>query len=544
MAKSRFGPFALEGRLGGDGSGNVYRAIHLGQKRMVAVKMFSAPLASSNPAATQAIVAEIDTLKKLRHWNIVRCYGGILEEMEGCLASEIVEGESLAELLDRRTRLSWETVVDYGYQITSGLECAHEQNVVHEDLCPDKILIAEDGTVKIADFRVNRSQNPWCGSSARATLERTPYRAPEQFSSEAVITHKTDLYALGCVMYTMLVGEPPFTGDTVEEIAAKHRDEDAPRVDSIIFECPVWLSSIIGQLLEKDPMKRPYGASAVLLGLNETTKQVAAKTSVVEHAAGGFSALTPQVHKDEARSLLAAASRVEDEPEGEVEEGPPFYERAWFLTLCLALLVCGIAAWLAWPESEDGLYNDAVAIIESTEGLEREKARSGLERLLKKFPDGAHAAEARDHLRDLDMASAERKFSFNVKLSREPKSEAERLYREAWEFEQFGDRLTALEKYRSMVDLMGEADKQDKLQTAFVNLARRQIAAIESEGSDDDRLQFVEASLQRADKLSASGKEIEAKKLWRGIIELYGNKPEFAAFVKRAEDRLHPTTDG
>ncbi|MBP90499.1 MAG: hypothetical protein CMJ64_27960 [Planctomycetaceae bacterium] len=147
MEKSRFGPFALEGRLDEQGESSVYRAIHLGQKRMVAVKMFSAPLAKSNPVAKQALVSEIETLKKLTHWNVVRCYGGILEEMEGCLAYELVEGESLAELLERRSRLAWETVVDYAYQITSGLECAHEQGVAHHDLQPEKILIAEDGTV-------------------------------------------------------------------------------------------------------------------------------------------------------------------------------------------------------------------------------------------------------------------------------------------------------------------------------------------------------------------------------------------------------------
>lgn len=539
MAKSRFGPFALEGPIGSEEGSSVYRAIHLGQKRMVAVKMFSAPLAGNNPAAKQALAAEISKLKELKHWNIVRCFGGILEQMEGCLASEIVEGESLAELLERRGRLAWESVVDYSYQIASGLECAHEQGVVHQDMQPDKIIIAEDGTVKIADFRVNRAQNPWCGSSARTTVERAVYRSPEQLAGDLELTHKSDLYALGCMMFEMLIGQPPFTGDTVEAIAEKQQ-ELAPRVDSIVFDVPLWLSSLIGELLDPDPAKRPYGAAAVLLALNETTKQVAAKTGVVEHAAGGFSPLSPQVERDEARTLLAAAQRGRERPDKEAVEGPPFYERAWFLALSLLLLIGGLGTWLAWPENEDRLFNKAVAILEAKEDLGREDARQHLERLLEKFPQGAHVEAAEEYLRELDVASAERKFSISVNLGREPKSEAERLYKEAWDFEQFGDRVTALEKYRGMADLLADEENPDRTQIAFVGLARRQISAIEEKGSDDDRLRFVEARLDHAGKLSASGKEIEAKKLWRGIIELYGDKAEFQTLVDRAEQCLHP----
>jgi hypothetical protein len=541
MNKSRFGPFALEGRLGEDDSGSVLRAVHVSQSRLVAVKLFDAPLAAKNPSAKQALVDEIETLKGLKHWNIVKCYGGILEQMQGCIASELVEGESLKSILNRRGRLTWESVVDYANQIASGLECAHEQGVVHQDLHPDKILVAEDGTLKIADFRSNRSQNPWCASSRVVTVERAAYRAPEQLRGESELTHKVDLYALGCMMYEMLIGEPPFTGESAEIITEQQQNDTAPRVDSIIFECPIWLSSLVGQLLEKDPIKRPYGASAVILALNEMTKQVAAKTSVMEHAAGGFSALQPQVHKKEARELLSQARR-ESRRGKQTAEGPPFYERAWFLALCLLLLISGIGGWLLWPASEEGLLRKAVAIIENKEGLQRESARPYLEQLLQKFPNGEFVAEAEEHIKELDMASAERKFSFNVKHGREPKSESERVYKEAWDFEQFGDRITALEKYRSLVDVLS-GDEADVTQLAFVNLARRQINAIESEGSDDDRLKFVASRLDDADKLAERGKQIDAKKIWRGIIELYGNKPEFESLVQRAENCLHPKRD-
>lgn len=535
---SRFGPFALEGQLGADPRGAVFRALHVAQRRMVAVKLFDAPLVAKSNAAKQALVKEMDTLTRLKHWNIVGCHGGILEEMQGCIAYEFVEGETLKELLARRDRLAWETVVEFAYQIAAGLECAHEQRVVHQDLHPDKILIAEDGTVKIADFRVDRLRNPWCASSTRLTVERAAYRAPEQLAGEQKLTHKTDLYALGCIMFEMLVGQPPFTGDSVEAIARQHRETESPRVDGIIFECPVWLSAIIGQLLEKDPAKRPYGAGAVTLALCETTRQVANGTSTIAHAAGGFSTLQSRVEKAAARELLEQAQRQGRQPKKSGEQ-PPFYERAWFLALCLFLLIGGIGAWLLWPASEAGLLRRAVAIIETKEGIERENARPHLDKLLRMYPNGELAETAEEHLRVLDMQSAQRKFDFNVKHGREPKSEAERLYKEAWDFEQFGDRIAALEKYRGMVAVLVDGD-EDATRLAYVNLARRKLAEIEAAGSDHDRLQFIESRLQDADKLSTQGKQLDAQKIWRGVIELYGNKPEFQTLVDRAEIRLHP----
>lgn len=538
---SRFGPFALEGRLGEEPSGAVYRAIHVAQSRMVAVKLFNAPLAAKNTAAKQALVQEMDVLTKLKHWNIVGCHGGILEEMQGCVVYEFVEGETLKELLARRDRLAWETVVDYAYQIAAGLECAHERNVVHQDLHPDKILIAVDGTVKISDLRVDRARNPWCASSTRLTIERAAYRAPEQLADTQELTHKTDLYALGCIMFEMLVGHPPFVGDSTEEIVRQQREEQAPRADGIIFECPTWLSSIIEQLLEKDPAKRPSGAAAVKFALSETTRQVAAGIPPSTSAYGSY--VTPQAQReqDAARELIKLAqrpARKSQKPAG----GPPFYERAWFLALCLLLLIGGIGTWLLWPPSEAGLLRNAVAIIESKEGIEREKARPYLDKLLRLYPQGALADTAEEHLKLLDMESAKRKFEFNVKYGREPKSEAERLYKQAWDYEQFGDRLAALEKYRGMVNVLADGD-EDATRLAFVNLARRNIAEIEAKGSDNDRLEFIESRLQDADQLSSQGKELDAKKVWRGIVELYGNKPEFQTLVERAEARLHPAAE-
>ena len=533
MNTSRIGPFALEERLGNNESGSVYRAVHVEQHRSVALKVFSAPLVAKSPAAKALLVREIETLKRLQHPHIARCYGGILEGSQGCIAYELVQGESLTSLLGRRGRLAWETVAEFSQQISSALEHAHEQGVVHLDLSPDKILITEEQSVKITDFRLDRARNPSCTSSQKRTLARVKYQSPEQIRGDAEITHKSDLYALGCIMFEMLVGYGPFPAQSLDELAKHQLETPSPRIDSIVYDCPVWLDSLVGQLLEKDPAKRPHGAAAVSLALRETQNKVAAKTGVVEHAAGGFSALRSNVNKNEARELLRRARREQNRRPD--EESAAFYEQAWFLALCLVLLVATVGTWVFWPVSEEKLYLRAKALMETNDEVRWREARDRyLEPLLAKFPKGQYADEAKAYIDQIDMATAEAKLKVNTRLGRPPSTEGERLFAEAWNYEQFGDRVTALEKYHSIADLLSDKGED----RPYVNLARRQIAAIESDRSAYDQSAFLEKRLADAEKLAAKGEIIEAGKIWRSIVNLYGNKQELSHVVKQAQSRL------
>ena len=532
MNLSRIGPFAVEERLGGGQEGTVYRAVHIQQHRTVALKVFPAPLVASDPRAKTALVREIEVLKTLQHPHIARCFGGILEQSQGCIASELVEGETLASLLSRRGKLLWETVCDYTLQLSMALEHAHDAGVVHQDLNPHKVVVGDNEQLKIIDFRYDRVSNPTCVSSNKRTLERVRYRAPEQLSGNAVLNHKVDLYALGCIMFEMLVGEPPYDGTTVGEVIRHHLETNPPKVNAIVLDCPVWLESLVRQLLEKDLTRRPYSAGAVTLAVQETHNRVAAKTGVVEHAAGGFSPLQRQVDKDMARDLLKKARR--EKKEKDENASSPFFEQPWFLALCLLLLLGSIGMWLAWPAREDKLFARAKDIIEQSEGRSQERARPYLERIVADFPAGQHSEEAQQLLDELDMASAERRLRFRTRLGQEPKTEGERLFAEAWKFEQFGDRLTALDKYYGMIDLL-PPDGKDRV---YLNLARRQIAAIERDTSPEDRIRFVEQRLAEAERVASQGRLVDARKIWNSIVTLYGQNREFSVQVERAQARL------
>ncbi|HEV7224831.1 MAG TPA: serine/threonine-protein kinase [Pirellulales bacterium] len=526
----RLGPFVLEEKLGAGGMGEVYRATHVETRRVVALKVLSAKAAGSKRIVAR-FARELEILKALKHPNIVRCYGGGRHEAEAYLVMELVSGGSLGSLLRRRGRLTWENVIEYGLQICDGLAYAHEWGIVHRDLTPANLLLSEEGQIKIADFGIARVQYGKRLTATKHTLGTVAYMAPEQIRGAPPVSHRTDLYTLGCVFFEMLTGKLPFTCDSTAQMLYHHLGEPPPRVSSLVMDCPIWLDHLINQLLEKDPLKRPHDATAVAQALREVHERVAAGAGMAGHAvAGGPSTLKVTDKKEdkaEVRKLLRKKKRKKGAK-------APFYERAWFLAACL-LLVVGLGTWLLWPKNERQLFAEAEAMMADNEPNHRRKARELSEEMLQRFPQGEHAGQARQFIDTMDMEKAEQRLAADLKHGRKPNSEGARLFAEAWNYEQFGDRVTALEKYQGMVNLLPAEGKE----RPFVNLAQRQIAALT--GKTDlsaDRAQFLEARLDDADKLSEEGKLVDARSLWSSIVTLYGDNRELAPLVKRAQQRL------
>lgn len=527
----RLGPFVLEEKLGAGGMGEVYRATHVETRRVVALKVLSAKAAGSKRIVAR-FARELEILKALMHDNIVRCYGGGRHEAEAYLVMELVSGGSLGSMLRRRGRLGWETAIDYGLQICDGLAYAHEWGIVHRDLTPANLLLTEDGkTVKIADFGIARVQYGKRLTATKHTLGTVAYMAPEQIRGAPPVSHRTDLYTLGCVMFEMLTGKLPFTCDSTAQMLYHHLGEPPPRVSSLVMDCPVWLDHLVNQLLEKDPLKRPHDASAVAQALREVQEKVAAGAGMAAHAASGgpstLTTLADKQDKTEVRKLIKGKKKKKGKK-------TPFYERAWFLAACL-LLTIGLGAWLLRPASESKLFAQIESMMADNEAVHRYKARELCQELLERFPKGEHAGQARQFLDSMDMEKAERRLADDLKHGRKPATEGGRLFAEAWNYEQFGDRVTALEKYQGMVDLL----PSDGNERPFVNLARRQIAALT--GKTDlsaDRVAFLEARLNDADKLDEEGKIVEARSLWSSIVTLYGDNRELLPLVKRAQQRL------
>ena len=362
------------------------------------------------------------------------------------------------------------------------------------------------------------------------TMGTFAYMAPEQIRGKPPVSYKTDLYALGCVLFEMLTGRPPFEGDTPALIFYKHLEEPPPRVATIALDCPVWLDAAIAQLLEKDPAQRPMDALAVSQTLREAEERIASEVSTVQQAvSGGPSMLSVEMQTTDVRKLLGKKKRKRTKT-------GPIYERSWVLAGCLGLVIAGVA-WVFWPKSERKLFAKAEALMASDDPLQWQVAKEKyLEPLRQRFPNGQYANQVQDYIERVEMQQAEARFKTRVvRQGRDPESEAERLFAAAWRYEQFGDRVTALEKYRSMIEILKDQEQGQ----AFVNLARRQVAQIEQGGGDkEDRVEIVNQALARADRLYEDGQTVEAQKIWNSIVTLYRNNREMDPLVKRATAHL------
>ncbi|MBX7166239.1 MAG: serine/threonine protein kinase [Pirellulales bacterium] len=529
MESRRLGPFELGEKIGTGGMGVVYRATHLPTGKQVAVKLVRADL-EDNARIVARFKRELEILKRLRHPHIVRCYGGGVDGTRMFLAMKIVDGGSLAGLVRQRGRLSWEDTIHFGVQICEALEYAHSEGIIHRDLKPSNLLLTRDGRVKLSDFGLARYPGASALTVDGRALGTCYYTAPELIRGSAA-TYKCDLYSLGCLLYELVTGQKVFKAESLAEMFAMHLEKTPAPVSSIALDCPIWLETLIHRLMAKNPADRPHDAGVVRAQLLEIPKKVAEQQSVIGHSLSGeSSAFGMMADGGEVRKALGGGKKKRS-------ARGPVWDQPWFLAACL-LLLAALVGWALWPMSESQLYAHAQTLMKSTDPVEWRRAEEEyLRPYLARFPEGPHASDVRTWLDQIEMHMAEQRLRNNQRLGREPSCEAERLFAHAWRYEQFGDRITAVEEYRSMIHLLGDA--VDDKTRPFLNLARRQLAALEGQaGTPDDRRRLVEAALAQAEELAAAGDMLAAHTKWQSIITLYGQNKELAPLVERAQARL------
>ena len=223
MEIERLGPYQIVGMLGRGGMGAVYKAVHRETGEPAAVKLLSADLAQEEGFRSR-FEAEIETLRKLHHPNIVRLFG--FGEQEGQLfyAMELVDGNSLEEELRRGRRFDWREVTRIGIETCRALRHAHDRGVIHRDIKPGNLLLAADGRVKLSDFGIARLFGYSRLTSAGNVLGTAEYMAPEQAAGQPVDA-RADLYSLGALMYALLARRPVFRGKSLPEMLHKQRYE-------------------------------------------------------------------------------------------------------------------------------------------------------------------------------------------------------------------------------------------------------------------------------------------------------------------------------
>ncbi|MFG2118777.1 protein kinase [Streptomyces sp. NPDC048710] len=293
------GRFRITGLLGSGGMGRVWAAEDERMRRDVAVKVVH-PQHGMDEAETQArFQREVQLAGRLAHRNIVTMHDWGEASVDGrptlFLVMELVEGVPLHQRLKKSTP-DWPLAVGWAAQIAEALHAAHRHGVVHRDIKPANALLTPDGVVKVLDFGVAKFMGETIGARD-LTVTGTPvgspsYMSPEQVEGDKTIDHRSDLYSLGCLLYHVVTGRPPFTGSTQWAVLRK-QIEVAPEPPASRVEggLPAPLNDLILNLLAKRPDDRPADAAAVYETLS---------TLLADHAAtepgGNILAITQLGH--------------------------------------------------------------------------------------------------------------------------------------------------------------------------------------------------------------------------------------------------------
>ncbi|MBX7072474.1 MAG: protein kinase [Pirellulales bacterium] len=253
-ALERLGPYRIGRKLGRGGMGTVYAAEALDTGIIAAVKVLSAALGRDD-GFRERFEAEIDTLRKLRHPNIVRLYG--FGEEDGLLfyGMELVDGASLEDELQAGRRFNWREVLQISIKLCRALRHAHDRGIIHRDIKPANLLLSTDGEIKLSDFGIAKLFGHSGMTADGGVIGTAEYMAPEQADGRPV-TNRCDLYSLGCVMYALCAGRPPFRARSLPEMLHMQRYAEPEPLRTFAPEAPVELEQIVADLLVKEPDRR------------------------------------------------------------------------------------------------------------------------------------------------------------------------------------------------------------------------------------------------------------------------------------------------
>lgn len=266
--------YRILGVLGAGGMGTVFLAEDLALKRKVALKVMK-PVLAVSPTARQRFLREAQMMAAVQHDHIIHINQVGQTGQIPFLAMPFLQGETLEDRLLREIRLPAAEVARIGREIAEGLSAAHQQNLIHRDIKPANIwLEGKQGRVKILDFGLARATMDDVQLTQTGAIAGTPaYMSPEQ-AQGGPIDSRSDLFSLGCVLYRMVTGVPPFQGETLLQIIRAVENFHPPAPRELLPEIPEALSALIMQLLAKKADDRPASAEEVVLAIEQTQSSI------------------------------------------------------------------------------------------------------------------------------------------------------------------------------------------------------------------------------------------------------------------------------
>jgi hypothetical protein len=542
MIGSRLGSWILDRELGRGGMGRVFLAHHAAdaagaEPRLAAVKVLK-PDRSAESDFLPRFQREVEVLRQLDHPGIVRLFESGSQDGLYFYAMEFVPGPNLETVRQTRGRLPWPVVLDLGLQIAPALKHAHDRGVIHRDLKPSNLLCvtAEPpeggslGPVKLTDFGVASLFASTHLTSTGFVVGTPEYLSPEQAAGKPV-TRRSDLYSLGAVLYTLLTGRTVFEGEGVD-LLHKHLYGQVERPIRLVPDLPPELDTLICQMLDKDPSRRPADGAVLHRRLDSLRRKMERK------AAGGPDD-TPATPAQTVPAGAEAGSRtgpatlmsrlMRRELERQNQGGPvkQFFNRPWVI-IPLFLLTLGLIVWSFWPASAEGLYRRAAARMASENPDDWERAGELLDRL-EKMPDHPHAEEVAQFRRQLAEHEAAQAEARKARQAG-PMGEAEWFYQLGLRQRQQGNEKAARQTWQALIDAFDDVPAE----AAWVKLARKRLE--EADAGPRPRVprkwEPVRQALRKARELREEGKNAEADAIRKAVEQLYRDEPGALELLK------------
>jgi serine/threonine-protein kinase len=312
MIGEALGNYRITAKLGSGAMGVVYRAEHARIARTAALKVLLPELAQSE-SAVQRFFTEARATSLIRHPGIVEVFDCDLDSTgRAYIVMEYLDGETLADRLRRSNVIPWAVACDVARQVAEAIAEAHDRGIIHRDLKPENVFLVGGPVdseaalrVKVLDFGIAKLRT--ADASGRLTMRgmvlgSPEYMAPEQCIGSDELDARADIYALGCILFEMLSGEPPFIAETFEELLAAHTGDPVPSIGELIPELPAWLAGLVTIMLAKRKDERPTSMRAVAAALAGTMeaapfahrpagRRSAVRSTPIVLALGGVAAL-------------------------------------------------------------------------------------------------------------------------------------------------------------------------------------------------------------------------------------------------------------
>jgi eukaryotic-like serine/threonine-protein kinase len=264
----QFEHYQIQAYMAQGGMSDIYRAFDLINHREVVIKIPDQSMLG-DPAQFERFQRELEVMKTLDHPAILKGLGSGKYNRVPYLVTEFVNGQSLRALIEASAPLSSEQTVSFIRKIADGMDYCHKNDVIHRDLKPENILITIDGQPVIMDFglALTKGSHRVTYSNLSATMGTPDYMAPEQIEGQRG-DQRTDIYALGTIMYELLTGKLPFTGDSNMVVMAQHLNGTAPRLDRVNPSITPQLAAIVATCLARNPDERYADMTSLIAALD------------------------------------------------------------------------------------------------------------------------------------------------------------------------------------------------------------------------------------------------------------------------------------